>query len=85
MRRIPGVQPRNVPQPELEVIVPPGQARALARLRELLRQGMIDPAALPVERVSAELSITPISIPDLLGPDASDGIAPAVREGGDRR
>ena len=59
-------------QMQPEVIVPPTQARALARFRELLRSGVLNDATLPAAEIAtrAELVIPPLTIPQIAVPDA---------------
>lgn len=56
---------------EPPVIVEPARAVAIARLRELLRQGRITEQMLPPVRPHepTELSVTPLRIPDIAVPD----------------
>lgn len=55
---------------EPEVLVQPDQARAIARLRELLTQGRLTEQMLPPVRPHepAELSVLPLQIPDITVP-----------------
>ena len=58
-----------------DVIVAPDQARAIARLRELLRNGMLDRTIVPeASSAPSEVLISPLSIPELSVPDIQ-GIA----------
>jgi ferredoxin len=66
---------------ELEVIVPPDQARAIARLRELVNRGVLDDMPLPPPATAAELIIAPLHIPELVVPDAQ---TVDERRGGER-
>jgi hypothetical protein len=47
------------------VIVEPSQARALARLHELLRTGALDGAQVPTAAAATDLFIAPLSVPEL--------------------
>jgi hypothetical protein len=55
-----------------EVIVPPDQQRAIARLVELLRSGVLDAKALPEPPKTTELTIAPLSVPDIVVPDVQN-------------
>ena len=59
------------PVQEPPVIVGPEQARAIARLRELLIAGRIKETMLPPERPheAAELAVAPLEIPEIKVPD----------------
>jgi hypothetical protein len=65
---VPGARARMHEPP---VIVEPARAVAIARLRELLRQGRITEQMLPPVRPHepTELSVTPLRIPDIAVPD----------------
>jgi hypothetical protein len=52
-----------------EVIVPPTQSRAIARLQELVREGVIDESTLPKPAMRAQLIIPPLSVPDIVVPE----------------
>jgi hypothetical protein len=58
---------------EPEVIVPPDQIRAIARLQELLRNRVLDEATLPPQKAEPEaltdLTIEPLSVSDITLPD----------------
>jgi len=58
---------------ELEVIVPPDQSRAIARLKELVREGALDELPLPPAATAEDLFIAPLQIPDLLVRDLPGG------------
>ena len=60
---------RRVKEPP--VIVDPGQARAIARLRELLTVGRLNEKMLPPERPreAAELTVVPLEVPEIKVPD----------------
>jgi hypothetical protein len=66
-RKAPG--PRSDRRVEPEVIVPPTQARAIARLRELVSRGVIDESTLPKPTMRAELIIPPLSVPEIVVPE----------------
>jgi hypothetical protein len=73
---------RHVEEPP--VIVDPAQARAIARLRELVSAGRLNAEMLPpaAPHESAELTVLPLDIPEITVPDVeSVGRAPgAARE-----
>ena len=53
------------------MIVGPEQVRAIARLRELLAEGLLTARMLPPEppQAATELSVTPLLIPEITVPD----------------
>jgi hypothetical protein len=53
------------------VIVGPEQVRAIARLRELLAEGLLTARMLPPEppQTATELSVAPLLIPEITVPD----------------
>jgi hypothetical protein len=69
---------------EPEVLVHPDQVRAIARLRELLREGRLTEQMLPPVRPHepAELSVVPLQIPDIAIPtvDSIGHVDAASRE-----
>lgn len=65
------------------MIVGPEQARAIARLTELLIEGRLTAKILPPPQPhdAAELTVAPIEIPEIVVPDVEDvGHAPGARE-----
>jgi hypothetical protein len=54
---------------EPEVIVPPNQMQAIARLRELVRAGRLDDVVLPQPAASGDVFIEPLTIPVLSIPE----------------
>jgi hypothetical protein len=54
---------------EPEVIVPPNQMQAIARLRELIRAGRLDDVVLPQPAASGDVFIEPLTIPVLSIPE----------------
>lgn len=82
--RTPTVQPR-ASRAELVVIVAPDQGRAIARLRELLRNGALDDTTLPKEATApTAVLIAPLSIPELSVPDIQP-VPPPPSGGADHR
>jgi hypothetical protein len=76
---------RPIPQPaEPEIIVPPGQARALARYMALVRRGTIDAAVLiqpPAElQAPADLVVDPLTVAPI-GVGRTETITPAADGG----
>ena len=71
------VAERRVERPvavvEPEVLVPPDQLLAIARLQQLFRRGAIDNAMLPPQKSPAEvlsdLTIEPLTVPEITFPD----------------
>jgi hypothetical protein len=68
---------------EQDVIVPPDQRRAIARLTELLRNGTLDAKALPQEPKTMELTIAPLTVPDIVIPDVQS-VGGSVARGAER-
>lgn len=82
--RTPTVQPR-ASRAELVVIVAPDQGRAIARLRELLRNGALGDTTLPKEATApTAVLIAPLSIPELSVPDIQP-VPPPPSGGADHR
>jgi len=76
---------RAIPRPaEPEIIVPPGQARALARYMALVRRGTIDAAVLiqpPTElQAPADLVVDPLTVAPI-GAGRTETITPAAAGG----
>jgi hypothetical protein len=66
---------------ELEVIVSPAQARAIARLKELASRGVQEseaPESMPKKPPAAELVIQPLRVADLSVPDLDAGSGSGV-------
>jgi hypothetical protein len=64
------------PMQEPAVIVGPEQARAIARLRELMSEGRLTAKMLPpaASHETAELTVVPLEIPEIIVPDV-EGLA----------
>jgi hypothetical protein len=67
-----------------EVIVPPDQRRAIARLTALLENGLLDAKTLPTQPATGELTIAPLSIPEIVVPDVHTVGGPGVAGGAER-
>jgi hypothetical protein len=61
---------------ELKVVVPTTQARAIARMKELVKNGVLSGAPLEISAPPDELVIAPLSVPGLVVPNAETGKAP---------
>lgn len=74
---------------EPEVIVPPDQLLAIARLQQLFRRGAIDNAMLPPQKSQAEvlsdLSIEPLTVPEITFPDIETSSRAAATGDRDRQ
>jgi hypothetical protein len=70
---------------EPEVIVPPDQQRAITRLKELLEHGLLDAKSLPTQAAIPDLSIAPLSVPDIVVPDVHTVRGPSIAAGGAER
>lgn len=70
--------PRPSREREPEVILPPTQAVAIARLRELVRNGVLDGTTLPAPSTQAELVIAPLTVPEIVVPDLLIAAGPGI-------
>ncbi len=76
--------PRPNREREPEVLVPPTQALAIARLRELVWSGMLDGTTLPAPPMQEELVIAPLVVSEIVVPDVLMGAAPVIGGAEDR-
>ncbi|MGH9371021.1 MAG: hypothetical protein ACRD15_05775 [Vicinamibacterales bacterium] len=72
------------PQPQREVIVAPTQARAIARLRELVRSGVLDDKTLPTPSPRTALVIAPLVVPEIVVPEIGSGTGPGSEGAAER-
>jgi hypothetical protein len=70
---------------EPEVVVSATQARAIARMKELVRNGVLSGAPLEISVPPDELVIAPLTVPELVLPDAELGKGPGTGSTQDRQ